>query len=743
MELINAKMRRRKGAKKKTSLIATIFLFVAGAQTSESQVPSIIGEDAWKAIIQESSGELALRHFAALIDYSGWAPSLGAEQTAQYLVERSREIGLADIRVEKFASDGKRFVWAFQTEPWWEGRRGELWLTTPERKRLASFDVFRGHLARYSTSTVATAELVDVGGGTDALDYEGKDISGKIVLATGRVGQVHQEAVWRRGAAGVVIYRTREHLEYPDLVDTLSIEPWEGPDGETPAFAFSLSHRVGSALAERIRSGESLYVHVDVEAETRAGAYPQVHATLPGTEPDLPEVWIVAHTNHRNSGGGNNLTGVGATLDTARTLAKLIEDGTLPRPRRSIRFVWGAEHMATQYYFHEHPDAVSSVLALLDLDMVGDHQVLSQSILRLYRTPDSLPSFVSDIVQETFEAVAAGNSYSLVSGRRLLDLSSKFLLPIVETTGSHDPFYFQIEPFWGPSDHEDVAEASLGIAAVLLNDWPDPYIGTQEDSIERADATQMKRSIVIAAASAYVAASAGADDVPMLMQNSLSKARSRLAEEEHRATRLVDRSTQDSASDSLWGAENIARQAYRREAETLRSLAVFAETGASKALVDSAVAELAAGERRAIERLRRHAAIVAESREWGPVTPEPPPRGEAARLVPSRTMVIRGPVNFFRPQYGLEWMKAKLGDPRFVEKVRLARFGHYYLYETLNFADGKRNLGQIQELVAAEYGLAPLDEIAEYFRLLESVGIVSLSMEREAASGDSLAVKGN
>ncbi len=75
-------------------------------------------------------------------------------------------------------------------------------------------------------------------------------------------------------------------------------------------------------------------------------------------------------------------------------------------------------------------------------------------------------------------------------------------------------------------------------------------------------------------------------------------------------------------------------------------------------------------------------------------------------------------------------MTAKLGDPHFVEKVRLARFGHYYLYETLNFADGVRNLGRIQELVAAEYGLAPLGEIAEYFRLLESVGIVSLSVQR-------------
>ncbi|MGH9333947.1 MAG: hypothetical protein ACRD21_09375, partial [Vicinamibacteria bacterium] len=69
-------------------------------------------------------------------------------------------------------------------------------------------------------------------------------------------------------------------------------------------------------------------------------------------------------------------------------------------------------------------------------------------------------------------------------------------------------------------------------------------------------------------------------------------------------------------------------------------------------------------------------------------------------------------------------MASKTGDPAFVEKLRLARRGHYYLYETLNFADGRRDLGEIQRAVAAEYGPAPLEEIEEYFRLLEKVGVV-------------------
>jgi hypothetical protein len=75
-------------------------------------------------------------------------------------------------------------------------------------------------------------------------------------------------------------------------------------------------------------------------------------------------------------------------------------------------------------------------------------------------------------------------------------------------------------------------------------------------------------------------------------------------------------------------------------------------------------------------------------------------------------------------------MVEKTGVPDFVDKVRLARRGHYYLFETLNFADGKRNLEEIRAAVGAEYGPAPVDEIEEYFRLLERVGVVTLDLDR-------------
>jgi hypothetical protein len=686
-------------------LIAAALTLLASAVSAQHS--TLIEDRAFEAIISETSGALALTHFRHLLAYSGFAPSLGSERTADYIAARAREGGLEDVRIEEFPSDGQRFFWAFRSEPWWEAKKGELLLLDPEtgatRERLASFDVHRIVLGRFSQSASITAKLVDVGSGVRPEDYQGMDVRGKIALASGPAGPVHARAVWEHGASGVVVYRTADHVERPHLIGSAVIEPFLGPRGEKPAFLFSISYGMGKALSDRLRAGEALEVRAEVEAETRAGHYSQVHAVLKGMEPELPEVWIQAHTNYRNTGGGNNLTGLGATLDLARSLSSLVSEGRLPRPRRSIRFTWGPEHMAVIYYLHQNPTALSRILAYLNLDMVGDHQVLSESVLRLYRTPGSLPSFVNDVVEEMFDVVGKGNSISIRQGR-FLAFQGEFSLPVVEPTGSRDPFYYYIEPFWGPSDHEDIAEASLGVHAVLLNTWPDPYIGTQEDTLERADATQMKRAEVITGASAFVLANASDDDVPAIAQNALARARARLAAEERRAM------------DATELAVDIVREAYGREVKAIETLSALASGDSRRAYIAQRAAELEGELPRALARLE------AEGVKETPDAPSP-----SARLVPTRTTLVRGPVNFFRPEYGRDWMIEKTGDPAFLDKVRLARRGHYYLYETLNFADGKRTIGEIRAAVGAEYGASPLEEIEEYFRLLERVGVVTLS----------------
>jgi hypothetical protein len=48
------------------------------------------------------------------------------------------------------------------------------------------------------------------------------------------------------------------------------------------------------------------------------------------------------------------------------------------------------------------------------------------------------------------------------------------------------------------------------------------------------------------------------------------------------------------------------------------------------------------------------------------------------------------------------------------------------LYEALNFANGKRTIREIRDAVSAEYEPVDVADIEQYFRFLESVGVVSI-----------------
>jgi hypothetical protein len=385
---------------------------VGGSSNSHAGSPLLLASH-YRAIRDHASGELPLVDFKHLVAFSGFVPSAGADEVANYLATKARTLGLANVSTERFSSSSALYCWAFRHEPYWEGQKGELWLVEPTLDRLADFQAIRTCLARNSRSCSVTAELIDVGSGDDPRDYEGRNVEGKVVLAHGSPSQVMRLAVWERKALGIVSYRIHAATDFPDQIGLIQLVPWIGPEGQTPTFAFSLSYRAGKGLRDRLAANEALKVHAEVEAETRSGQYPEVRAEIPGIDAELPAVLIYAHYNSRNTGGGNNLTGVGCTLEIARLLTHLIEIGALPRPRRTIRFMWGAEHYGIQYHFHENPDDIKNILAMINIDMIGYNQQTAFAVLHLYRSPYSNPSFIDDIMEAFMDQIGKENTISI------------------------------------------------------------------------------------------------------------------------------------------------------------------------------------------------------------------------------------------------------------------------------------------------------------------------------------------
>jgi aminopeptidase YwaD len=712
-------------------VLATLMVACCVALTPASaQTSALLAKSFFEAIRAESSGELPLITFQNIqTRFSGFAPSKGHDQTAEYLAARAREYGMSEVKIEAFPADGRTFFWTFLTEPSWEAEVGTLTMVEPRTELLADFVAHRVVLGRFSSSGDVKAELVDVGVGVTAADYQGKDVRGKIVLASGEPGAVHAEAVWNRGAVGLVWYRTIDAIDFPDLISNPALLPWFGPKGESTEFAFGLSYAKGLELRGMLQRGEHITLHSVVKTVMGPGEYKVVNAVIPGTDRSLQEVYIYAHDNYRNTGGGNNLSGVGTTVEIERVLSTLIKQGKLPQPRRTIRFLWGAEHYGSVYNLFSDPEERKRILVMLNVDMAGFHQERAKAIFRMYRLPYSHPHYLSDVAEDFMHAVGYANAISIRNAGIISPRPGPgFEDPTFAPSGSRDQFHYAIDPFWGPSDHEDVAEASLGVPAVLYNDWPDLWIGTQQDDITKMDATQLRRSVMTVAATAYYLASVPAEGVTTLAPVVLGYAQSRMAEEGRRAATMLTGADAAGFAQQYREASNVLAQSIARETAAIESLAELGETPASRAAIARARKQVEALGAANTAAFRELAAALAADRKVKLDMPVPTAaERQLETIVPRRTEGLRGPVHFFRPEYGLEWLRQKTGDPNFRSRINLVKRGHYVLYEALNFANGARNLREIRDAVSAEYGPVDAADLEQYFRFLESVGVVSLN----------------
>jgi aminopeptidase YwaD len=701
---------------KKSIVVLLAWVLVLVTSVARAQTGTLLADRYFQMIRAESSGERPLKHFQEIQNqFSGFSPSKGGDQIAEYLAGRAREYGLSDVTVEGFPADGKTFFWTFRTEPAWEGELGTLTMLEPMVDRLADFSADRIVLGRFSSSADVTAELVDVSAGTRAADYEGKDVRGKIVLASGNPGKVHAEAVWERGAVGILWYL--DNLDYPYLIRHTALAPWTGPRGESTAFLFSIRYTKAFELQQMLANGQRITLHASVKTTMGPGEYKLVNAVIPGSDRSLPEVYVWAHDNYRNSGGANNLSGVGATLEMARVLNTLIQQGKLPQPRRSIRFCWGAEHYASTYNFFKDPDERHRVLAMLNVDMTGFHQERAKSVFRLYRTPYSRPHYVNDVAEDFMRSVGRANNITLPSRETgpygMAD-------PTVAPSGSRDQLHYAVEEFWGPSDHEDVADGALAVPAVMYNDWPDPFLSTQADDITRIDPTQMRRSVLTVASTAYYLATVPPGGIVALAPIVLGYAEQRMASEARRASVLLLTADAAALNGQYREALNILRQSALREREELSSLQALGDIPAGRAAVARALKQVEALQAANLAAFDELAGVLAADRHVTLVPSAPTAlERQLESQIPRRIENVRGTLH-------AEWLREKTGEADFDQRVALYKRGEYVPYEALNFVNGTRALGEIRDAVSAEYGPVDIVELEKFFRFLEKAGVVSM-----------------
>ena len=289
---------------KKTIMCVVILLCVGvlipASAWSQPDAPPGLTLEQIRAIVDTASGDRAWDHISQLTLHHRWFVSDGYFDAAEYVQAEAKAIGLQDVRVERFPSDGKIYYSTDKTLPKWTVQSAELSLVSPSKKHLVSFAENPIVLASNSRSGDVEAELIDVGEGVLASDYDGKDVRGKLVLASspqakGRIETVHRLAVLERGAVGVISYRSYYLDDFPDLITWDHIWTLE-LDGKPSTFGFCISKRMGWQLKRLLDKGEKVVLHAKVDAQLSAGDYGIVMGHIPGT--DLAEQEILVRGPH-------------------------------------------------------------------------------------------------------------------------------------------------------------------------------------------------------------------------------------------------------------------------------------------------------------------------------------------------------------------------------------------------------------------------------------------------------------
>ncbi|HTF37918.1 MAG TPA: DUF4910 domain-containing protein [Blastocatellia bacterium] len=698
--------------------------FAGQAQQARFTKTALLSDREVAALGAEISGVIAKDTVIELARSHRVQASSGYSRAAEYIASKAKEYGLDQVQIERFPADGEKTYYTLKSATGWEVQSAELWETEPNKVKIADWEEMRVALADYSQSATATTTLIDVGMGITPKDYEGKEVMGRIVLAGGGVAAVHKLACEERGAAGILSYQQNQVTgwsgDYPENVRWGHLSPYN-PNNK---FAFMISLRKAREYQSRLARGEQITLHATVKAEMKPGNYEVVSAIIPGSDAAGEEIVYSCHLCHQKPGANDNASGAAAILEVARALTALIRRGEINPPRRTIRFIWPPEISGTVAYFARHPEIVRRMKAVVHCDMVGGNYTLTKSVLHVTHTPASLPSCV-DTVGDIFGEYAIAGSAKAASGAGFEDA-------LISPEGSKDSLVADITPFEMGSDHDVYQEGSFRIPAIYLRDWPDVFIHTNNDSPANIDTTKIKRSTFIAAASGYFLARSSARDAARLADEVFARALGRVPKERDRA-RAVEASGVPNAADE---ARNIIARSLEHDAEALASVMMLAP--GDKALetkVEGLVDQLSGmwllltgvlSEQRKGKRVIFTLEPKEEPKEQKPRNPKEASRPRTVTMDYARipTRRVTGPMNVYYYDYVAE--RAGGDDLKVVERINTKPNADIVLYEILNLVDGKRSIQAIRDYIAAAYGPVPIEDVSDYLRLLEKIGVVKI-----------------
>ena len=311
-------------------------------------------------------------------------------ETGEMLKQEMEAIGLSDVRKDAVKVDGWEFKKAVLSYSGEDGTRHEI------------------QLGAYQTTFVTDGpkefSLMYLGKGT-AADYEGKDVTGKLVLV-----DINQRDEWwinypvyqahLKGAAALIAVQSGGYGEIDD--EALNAQDIAGPEN---APAFSISRKDSDPLKELLERTDEMTVTLDADSRvTRDCTTYNIVGSIPGRHPDRM-VLLSAHYDSYFSGFQDDNTAIALMFGIAKAL---LASGFTPNNTIVICAMaaeeWGVVDSnfdwstgAYEQVFTAHPEWVGKVIADLNFELPALAHGTRARIRSCYEYTRFLEEYLSEL----------------------------------------------------------------------------------------------------------------------------------------------------------------------------------------------------------------------------------------------------------------------------------------------------------------------------------------------------------
>ncbi|RIK75319.1 hypothetical protein DCC62_13520, partial [candidate division KSB1 bacterium] len=375
----------------------------------------------------------------------------------------------------------------------------------------------------------ASMELVFI----DSIEIAPQSLRSKAAYTHQPPASVFERAVKLGEAAGIVSSYLPDYnqpAEHPSSISMSSIPYIDSPS----VFAFKISYGSQVLLDSLMRQGK-VEVHASVLAQFTPKIVREVSVEIVGQQKPEEIIVLIAHVDE--PGANDNASGCGALLEMALTLRRLIASGELPRPARTLNFMWVEEIATVRRWQKSTPRVFDKIKAALVLDMVGEDVVKTGGSFLIEKTPD--PSAIWTRPPDEHTEWGQGEVAEA-------DLRGSFLNDLfyaaceARARQTQPPWLIKTNPFEGGSDH--VPFVHNGIPAILAWHFTDVYYHTSNDDIDKVSASEMANVAVSVAATALFLANCSETDAVETVRLLSKRAAWRIANETQNNLRSNDSS---------------------------------------------------------------------------------------------------------------------------------------------------------------------------------------------------------